>query len=89
MTANCTSQSRLRLHDSTVSKGWGILWRTHKSIPISKATPNSLLQILNNVEWYAAFIRHAYDKSKAVVGEGYQVSSDSFDPRESSSSLVE
>jgi hypothetical protein len=39
---------------------------------------------LNNTERYAVFIQHAYDKSEAVVGEGYQVSGDSFDPSESS-----
>jgi hypothetical protein len=41
---------------------------------------------LSNAERYAAFMQHAYDKSEAIVGEGYQVSGDSFDPRESSSS---
>jgi hypothetical protein len=46
-------------------------------------------QGLSNTDWYAAFMRHAYDKSEAVVGEGYQVSGDSFDPSESSSSSTE
>jgi hypothetical protein len=41
---------------------------------------------LNNVERYAAFLRHAYDENEAVQGEGYAVSCDSFDPSESSSS---
>jgi hypothetical protein len=40
--ASCASQSRLRLRSSTVLKGQGILWRAHESIPISKASPNSL-----------------------------------------------
>ena len=40
----------------------------------------------SNTEWYAAFVRHTYDKNEAAVGEGYQVSSDSFDPSESTSS---
>jgi hypothetical protein len=31
-------------------------------------------------------MRHAYDENEATVGEGYQVSSDSFDPSESTSS---
>jgi hypothetical protein len=31
-------------------------------------------------------MRYAYNKSEAIVGEGYQVSDDSFDPSESSSS---
>jgi hypothetical protein len=30
-------------------------------------------------------MQHAYDKSKAFVGEGYQISGNSFDPSESSS----
>jgi hypothetical protein len=34
-------------------------------------------------------MRHAYDESEAVAGEGYQVSSDSFDPSESTSSSTE
>jgi hypothetical protein len=40
----------------------------------------------NNVERYAAFLRHAYDENEAVQGEGYAISGDSFDPSESSSS---
>jgi hypothetical protein len=34
-------------------------------------------------------MRHAYDESEAVAGEGYQVSGDSFDPSKSSSSNTE
>jgi hypothetical protein len=41
-------------------------------------------QGLSNAERYAAFMRHAYDESEAVVGKGYQVSGDSFDLSESS-----
>jgi hypothetical protein len=44
---------------------------------------------LNNAKRYAAFIWHAYDKNEALVGEGYTVSSDSFNPSESSSSNAE
>jgi hypothetical protein len=33
-------------------------------------------------------MQHAYDESEAVVGEGYQVSGDSFDSSESSSSSI-
>jgi hypothetical protein len=40
---------------------------------------------LSDAERYAAFMQHAYDKSKAFVGEGYQISGNSFDPSESSS----
>jgi hypothetical protein len=31
-------------------------------------------------------MRHAYNENEAAVGEGYQVSGDSFDPSESTSS---
>jgi hypothetical protein len=41
---------------------------------------------LSNAERYAAFMQHAYDESEAVVGEGYQVSGNSFDPSKSTSS---
>jgi hypothetical protein len=44
---------------------------------------------LSNAEWYAAFMWHAYDESEAIAGEGYQVSGDSFDPSESTSSSIE
>jgi hypothetical protein len=44
---------------------------------------------LSNAERYAAFMRHAYDENKVVVREGYAVSRDSFDPSESSSSIVD
>jgi hypothetical protein len=43
---------------------------------------------LNNAERYAAFLRHPYDENEAVQGEGYAVSSNSFDPSESSSSCA-
>ena len=43
---------------------------------------------LSNTKWYAALMRHAYDESKAVVREGYQVSGDSFNPSESTSSNI-
>ena len=41
---------------------------------------------LSNAQWYAAFLRHAWDESEAVQGEGYEISGDSFDPSNSSSS---
>jgi hypothetical protein len=44
---------------------------------------------LSNAEQYAAFIQYAYDESEAVVGEGYQVLGDSFNPSESTSSSTE
>jgi hypothetical protein len=44
---------------------------------------------LNNAERFAAFLRHAYDENEVVEGEGYAVSSDSFDPSESSSSCAD
>ena len=44
---------------------------------------------LSNAERYAAFLQHAYDENEAVQGEGYAVSSDSFDPSESSSSSAD
>jgi hypothetical protein len=34
-------------------------------------------------------MQYAYDENEAVVGEGYQVSGDSFDPRKSTSSSTE
>jgi hypothetical protein len=34
-------------------------------------------------------MRHAYDENEAVVREGYQVSGNSFDPSESTSSSTE
>jgi hypothetical protein len=40
--ADCAWKSRLQLLYSVVSKGWGILWITHKSFPISKATSHPL-----------------------------------------------
>ena len=44
---------------------------------------------LNNAKRYAVFMQHAYDKSEAVVEEGYQVSGNSFDLSKSSSSNIE
>jgi hypothetical protein len=44
---------------------------------------------LSNAERNVAFMRHAYDKNEAAVVEGYQVSGDSFDPSESTSSSTE
>jgi hypothetical protein len=44
---------------------------------------------LSNAERYVAFMRHAYDENKAVAGEEYAVSGDSFNPSVSSSSSVE
>jgi hypothetical protein len=44
---------------------------------------------LSNAERYAAFMRHAYDENKAVAGEGYAVSGDSFDPSVSKFSSIE
>ena len=44
---------------------------------------------LNNAERYTAFMQHAYDENEAIAGEGYTISSNSFDPNISSSSSVE
>jgi hypothetical protein len=44
---------------------------------------------LSDAERYAAFMRHAYDENEAIQGEGYVVSSDSFDPSESSLSCAD
>jgi hypothetical protein len=44
---------------------------------------------LSNAEHYATFMRHAYDENKAVAGEGYAISGNSFDLSVSSSSSVE
>ena len=44
---------------------------------------------LNNVERYVAFLQHAYDENEAKQGEGYVVSSNSFDSSESSLSSTD
>jgi hypothetical protein len=44
---------------------------------------------LSNAERYAAFMRHTYDENEVAVREEYQVSGDSFDLSESTSSSTE
>ena len=44
---------------------------------------------LSNAKRYAVFMRHTYDKNEAVVGKGYTIFGDSFDPNISSSFNVD
>jgi hypothetical protein len=70
-------------------RGEGYYGEPTKAFPTRRPLRIHYDRGLSNAERYAAFIWHAYDENEVVAGEGYAVSSDSFDPKVSSSSSVE